>query len=275
VRQTFRTARGLAGWVTGTGPEVLLLHGGPGMTDYMDGMLPELGGYRVASFQQRGVAPSTLDGPYDVPTLRDDVLEVLDTLGWAAPAVIGHSWGGHLLLHVMVLAPERVGAALLVDPLGAVGDGGLAEMTPEVLTRLPDLERARIQELWAREDSGSATDEEVLEAMALGWPAYFSSLDKARPIPQTGHAPADETWASIKRAQPGLAARLAGCRVPTRFLHGDRDPLPLRATEDTAALFDAPVDVLPGVGHFPWLEERGLVRRGLAALLAPMKDQPS
>ena len=51
--QTFMTASGLAGWLTGRGREVLLLHGGPGMTDYM-ASLPELGGYRVASFQQRG-----------------------------------------------------------------------------------------------------------------------------------------------------------------------------------------------------------------------------
>ena len=45
------TPSGLAGWVTGRGWEVLLLHGGPGMTDYMASLLPELGGYRVASFQ--------------------------------------------------------------------------------------------------------------------------------------------------------------------------------------------------------------------------------
>ena len=56
VMQSFMTPSGLAGWVTGGGREVLLLHGGPGMTDYMAGLLPELEGYRVASFQQRGVA---------------------------------------------------------------------------------------------------------------------------------------------------------------------------------------------------------------------------
>ena len=33
---------------------MLLLHGGPGMTDYMGSLLPELDGYRVALFQQRG-----------------------------------------------------------------------------------------------------------------------------------------------------------------------------------------------------------------------------
>ena len=137
VRRRFTTASGLAGWVTGSGRAVLLVHGGPGMTDYMDSLLPALDGYRVASFQQRGVAPSTLAGPFDVPTLRGDVIDVLDTLGWEAPAMIGHSWGGHLLFHVMAVTPTRVGAVLAVDPLGGVGDGGLSAFQVERFRRLP------------------------------------------------------------------------------------------------------------------------------------------
>ena len=101
MKHPFTTSSGLAGWGTGLGPAVLLLHGGPGMTDYMESLLPELDGHRVTSVQQRGVAPSTLSGPFDVPTLRNDVIDVLDTLGWKAPAMFGHSWGGHLLLHLL------------------------------------------------------------------------------------------------------------------------------------------------------------------------------
>jgi len=111
VKRTFTTRRGLAGWVRGRGREVLLLHGGPGMTDYMQSLLPELDDFQVASFQQRGVAPSTLSGPFDVPTLRADAIEVLDTLNWESPVIIGHSWGGHLLLHLLAVTPTRVGAA--------------------------------------------------------------------------------------------------------------------------------------------------------------------
>ena len=151
------TPSGLAGWVSGRGREVLLLHGGPGMTDYMATLLPELGGYRVASFQQRGVAPSTLNGPFDVPTLRDDVIDVLDTLGWGAPAVIGHSWGGHLLLHVLAVAPSRVGAALVVDPLGVVGDGGYAAFEAELFRRLPVSTVARLTELEELDEKGPLT----------------------------------------------------------------------------------------------------------------------
>jgi proline iminopeptidase len=261
------TRRGLAGWVTGHGREVLLLHGGPGMTDYMASLLPELGGYRVASFQQRGVAPSTLNGPFDVPTLRDDVIDVLDTLGWETSTVIGHSWGGHLLLHVLAVAPSRVGAALVVDPLGVVGDGGYAAFEAELFRRLPVSTVARLKELEAFEEKRPLTTAEALEAMELAWPGYFSSLEKAQPIPQTGHAPSDQSWASIREQQPILAPLLPGCTVPTRFVHGELDPLPVSASTDAAELMGAPVDVLPGNGHFPWLEDPGCVRRSLDMLL--------
>src|SRR3954453_4737689 len=147
----FTTPRGLVGYVTGAGPAVLLLHGGPGMTDYMQSLLPELDGLQTASFQQRGVAPSTLAGPFDVSTLRDDVVDVLDSLGWEAPTMIGHSWGGHLLLHLLAVGPARVGAALLVSPLGAVGDGGLAAFQAELQRRLPKVTLARVNELEAIE----------------------------------------------------------------------------------------------------------------------------
>jgi pimeloyl-ACP methyl ester carboxylesterase len=268
VRHTFTTPSGLAGWVTGFGPALLLLHGGPGMTDYMESLLPELDGYRVASFQQRGVAPSTLSGPFDVPTLRNDVIDVLDTLGWEAPTMIGHSWGGHLLLHLLALTPTRVGAALAVDPLGGVGDGGVAAFEVELTHRLPEVTVARLTELDALEATRPLARDEVLEAMELAWPGYFSSLEVAQPIPQTGHAPSDESWASIRAELPALAELLRDCTVPTRFVHGALDPLPVTASTDTAELMGAAVDVLPGNGHFPWLEDPGSVRRSLDRLLA-------
>ena len=203
-----------------------------------------------------------------MPTLREDVIDVLDTLGWEAPAMIGHSWGGHLLLHLLAVTPTRVGAALAVDPLGAVGDGGVAAFEAELLRRLPEATVARLKELERVEATRALTQAEHLEAMEIAWPGYFSSLDAAQPIPQTDHAPSDESWASIRAELPALAERLRNCTVPTRFVHGALDPLPVTASTDIAELMGAAVDVLPGNGHFPWLEDPGCVRRSLDRLLA-------
>ncbi len=155
-----------------------------------------------------------------------------------------------------------------MDPLGAVGDGGLAAFEAELMRRLPEATVARLKELDAIEATRSLTQDEGLEAMEIAWPGYFSSLEVAQPIPQTGHAPSDESWASIRAELPALAELLRDCTVPTRFVHGALDPLPVTASTDTAELMGAPVDVLPGNGHFPWLEDPGCVRRSLDRLLA-------
>ena len=93
---------------------------------------------------------------------------------------------------------------------------------------------ARLTELGALEEKRPLTTAEVLEAMELAWPGYFSSLEVAHPIPQTGHAPSDQSWASIREQLPILALLLRGCTVPTRFVHGDLDPLPVSASTDAA-----------------------------------------
>lgn len=90
----------------------------------------------------------------------------------------------------------------------------------------------------------------------------------AQPIPQTGHASSAESWASIRAELPALADMIRDCTVPTRFVHGALDPLPVTASSDTAELMGAAVDVVPGSGHFPWLEDPGCVRRSLGRLLA-------
>jgi proline iminopeptidase len=108
------------GWVDGAGPPVLLLHGGPGLSyGYLDDLASEIGAsYQVAAFQQRGIAPSMLDGPYGVDTHLADVRAVLDTLGWSTAYVVGHSWGGHLALHVAAAMPERLIGVLASIRLG-------------------------------------------------------------------------------------------------------------------------------------------------------------
>ena len=53
----------LEGRLTGDGPPVLALHGGPGLGfEYLDDAVDEVAArYRVATFQQRGLSPSVIE----------------------------------------------------------------------------------------------------------------------------------------------------------------------------------------------------------------------
>ena len=161
----------LAGWVCGAGPRVLAVHGGPGLSfDYLDDVVAELaGGYEVATYQQRGLAPSTERGEFTVAEAVADVAAVLDGLGWETAYLVGHSWGGHLVFHAAVSIPGRLAGVLAVDPLGAVGDGGADEFGAAKLARLSEASRERVRVLDERDAAGESAHEDAQEAFALFW----------------------------------------------------------------------------------------------------------
>ncbi len=263
----------LRGSLTGAGDDVLLLHGGPAMHwSYLQPLVDELArGYRVAVYQQRGLPPSTAGAPYDVRTHVEDVVAVLDGLGWDRAAVAGHSWGGHLLLHLLAEHPERVVAALVVDTLGGVGDGGEEEFDAQMLRRTPARDRERVEYLERQAMEGRGSEDDLAESMRLLWPAYFADPAAAPPYPglQLAVAAYAETFASAHAELPGLAARLAGCAVPTLFVHGAGSPMPVSASNATAHAMGpaAVVQLLAGAGHFPWLECPGALRAALDGLM--------
>lgn len=262
----------LAGWVEGDGLPVLLLHGGPGLSyDYLDGMAADLGdGYLVASYQQRGLSPSSEDGPFRVADHVSDVRLVLDALGWERAVLLGHSWGGHLALHAAVALPERVGGVLAVDTFGAVGDGGSEEFEAAVLARTPEADRQRLAEIEALEERGEATAEHGLESLRLIWPAYFATREAAPPMPEIrlGGPCYLETMESASRELPALEAALPGITTPVGFLRGAGSPMPAAASTAAADRIEgAWVESLEGAGHFVWLDRPGCVRAAVDRLV--------
>ncbi|HZH24019.1 MAG TPA: alpha/beta hydrolase [Solirubrobacteraceae bacterium] len=263
----------VGGWVEGEGPPVLLLHGGPGLSfDHMEPVAVELRpGWRVASYQQRGLAPSTEAGPFSVEREIDDAVTVLDELGWQRAWVVGHSWGGHLLLHLARAVPERLHGGLAVDPLGGLGDGGSAAFEAEMLARLAPAARARLQELDERAMAGTGTEEEAVESVRLAWPAYFASPDDTLPfVAQRMSVPAYAgLWDSLVEELPRLEASLSAIQVPLGFLAGERSPMPheLAAGATAAAVPGAQLEVLADAGHYPWHERPGCVGAALRRLV--------
>ncbi len=84
--------------------------------DYLGDAVTELAArYQVATYQQRAIDPSTLDGEFTVAEAVADIAAVLDGLGWDDAYLMGHSWGGHLAFHAAVDLPARLTGVLSVD----------------------------------------------------------------------------------------------------------------------------------------------------------------
>lgn len=262
----------VSGWVDGAGTRVLLLHGGPGLSyEYLDDLAAEIGdGYQIAAFQQRGIAPSMLDGPYDVDTHLADVRAVLDALDWPTAYVVGHSWGGHLGFHLAVALSDRVSGVLCLDPLGAAGDGGSARFEAEMIARLPEEDRQRAKELDERELAGEGTEADGLEGMRLVWPAYHAAWDAAPPMPPISLSiPAYAGgFESLTARLPELEAALPSITVPLGVVAGAKSPMPVEeaARQSAAPIPGAWVEVVEDAGHFPWFEQPGCVRSALERL---------
>ena len=263
----------IGGLRAGNGPPVLLLHGGPGLGfDYLGDLAEELAYENdVAWYQQRGLAPSAVEGPYSVALDVEDARRVLDTLDWQKAYVVGHSWGGHLALHVAEAMPERLLGVLSVDPLGSVGDGRWPEFDEEIFRRTPQSVRERAREIDELSTAGAADDELALEGMRLVWSAYFADPENAPPMPdlRLASARSAEMLPSIFAELPALEAGLPGIRVPVGFVHGSRSPMPVAASTDAAERIPgAWVEVIDGAGHFVWVEAPGAVRASLRRLTA-------
>ncbi len=105
--------------VTGDGEPLLLVAGcGQPAAAWHLGLVPALAaaGYAVATFDNRGVEPSSSPpAPYSVDDMTDDALALLDHLGWRDPVrVAGHSLGGWIAETLVLNHPERVRSAALM-----------------------------------------------------------------------------------------------------------------------------------------------------------------
>lgn len=185
--------------------------------------------------------------------------------------MVGHSWGGHLAMHFAAQYHERVLGLVAVDPLGAVPDGGAADLgrIPNERT-LPD-QVARAAEIDERADAGEATAEEFLERLAIARSRYFSSPDKAPPMPALSISLDcfSQTFASIAEhfERRALEDSLPTVRAPAVFLLGADSPIPPEHGVASAALIPgARCIVEDGCGHFVWLEHPGSVRRALETI---------
>ena len=184
----------IAGSKAGSGPNVVLMHGGPGLSDYLatDPLRDELtSGYTVITFQQRGLAPSTTVGPFSVETHVDDAAAVLHAVAPEGAVVVGHSWGGYLVLHLAATRPELISGVVAVDGVGVLGDGGISDVSRLLDERLTPTARAtgRI---------GGTSDRQRSECRRR---ARSAVSHLGRPLRRSRHRPGDGSNEDVPRVQ--------------------------------------------------------------------------
>jgi proline iminopeptidase len=256
----------------GAGHPIVVVHGGPDFDHRY--FLPELDrlaeAFRLVYYDQRGRGRSA-DGvrPEDV-TLRSEV-EDLDRVrshfGLESIAVLGHSWGGVVAMEYAIRHPDRVSHLLLMDTAPASA-GDWRRLRESFAERRPAEDRAEMQAI-AATDAFQRGDLEAEAAyyrihfrMTLRQPDLLEALvarlrsDYTAEGVLLARAIEDRLYAETS-GSPGwdLFPPLRELEVPTLLLHGEYDFVPVElAARIAEAVSRARLSVLPGCGHFTYLE---------------------
>ncbi|MDX6480091.1 MAG: hypothetical protein QOG85_601 [Gaiellaceae bacterium] len=197
-------------WVdeAGSGPAVVLLHGGLGDSRLWDPVVPLLAErFRTIRTDLRFFGRST--GPAAPWSWEADVIGVLDGLGVERAAVVGLSLGGQLALDIALAHPDRVWALAHV----AAGVGGVST-------------GAYTEEQEARYEAAEA--ERDLDGMLAVDLEVWAPLGADETIAELWYATPDATGlpAGIAPLRPAVAARerLGELAVPTLVVTVSHDP---------------------------------------------------
>ena len=263
--------------VSGTGPPVVCLHGGPGLWDYLGPLAALLDDmFTIVRFDQRGCGRSTGGGPFTIEQAVHDLDQIRACLGFDRWAVAGHSWGAELAIRYAARHPERVTAVAYIAGVGAGNDFWGAYVV-ERDRRLGN-DRERLTALSARPASDRTPDEER-ERCLLQWRPDFSPTSAAaehalalwdtRPAGAAVNETANrELWADRATEDLHRAAGRVSC--PVTMLFGADDPRPWTASESLlAALPNARRIVFNCAGHAPWAERPADTRLLIIDALRP------
>lgn len=262
----------LVGHRGGDGPPALLLHGGAAVPDYLGDCAELLSGlFTTYRYTQRGTPPSDAGPPYSVEAHVQDALAVLDAFEVDRAWAIGHSWGGHLALQVLVARPDRLLGVICVDALGA--DGGIFPEYEQNLARgMTDDEIGFVRETQARRRAGEVSEADLVEVFRIVWPRFFlDAVNATAPPEHVGVEASIGTNRSLAEhfARGTLWKGLPSAKAPVLFVHGEHDPMPIRTAWETAALIDgARVEPVANAAHFPWVEQPAAFRRAVESFLA-------
>lgn len=242
----------------GAGPDVVVLHGGPGA--HHDYLLPQYDavadGRRLRYYDQRGGGRSPVgrDAPVGWREHVADLDALLDHWGIAPATVVGYSWGGLLALLHATEHPSRVARLALVAAAAATAEGRAAfERRFAARMRDPRIRAARraLQDSDLRERDPEAYRRRAFELSVAG---YFQDPERARELTTfrlTGRTQ-EAVWASLGNYD--LRDSLRRLAVPALVVHGLHDPNPVESSAEIARLLDGKLEVLADAGHAPHVE---------------------
>jgi proline iminopeptidase len=270
----------------GTGPPVIVLHGGPDFDHTY--LLPELDQLadicRLVYYDQRGrgrSADGVVASDVDIQSEIADLDMIREHIGAESVALLGHSWGGVLAMEYATRHSARISHLILVNTAPA----SAAEWTllrEHLAQRRPpgDLDAMaaiRATAAYAHGDPAAEVDyyrihfrnaicaadgsELIVHRLREHFTAAGVLLARAIEDRLYQETTQDADW--------DLVPKLNALSVPSLVVHGDRDLVPVAmATHVADAIPGTRLTVLADCGHFAYLERPDEVHRVIREFLS-------
>jgi pimeloyl-ACP methyl ester carboxylesterase len=244
-------------------PALCFLHGGAAHAHWFDRVTPALvDRFHVIALDQRGHGESQWAEPpaYATEDFTGDLLAVMDHLGWARMAVVGHSMGGHNAMTFAAWHPERVSALVIIDS------------RPTIPSERLEFMHARGRRLPRPYPSAEAAVQafRLLPRETFAEPAFLAHLARAGLVQRNGgwgwrFDPATHGARRPVDAWP-LLARI---QAPTLIARGGRSPiLPAEMAERLrAGIAGATLVTIPEAYHHLTLDRPGEFTTALSEFL--------
>jgi proline iminopeptidase len=279
----------------GSGPPLLILHGGPGGSH--DGFLPHLVPLarrnRLVFIDERGGGKSPkLENPaeYTVDNMVEDVEAVRKALRLGKINLLGHSCGGVLAQAYALKYQKNLSHLVLCSTFHSTKQ--MNEVFRTMKAKMPSDLRERIDKLEAAGLYGHGKDYEKnrypSEYMVAAWgEGYFPYLYQNRPDPNLDpNAFGNQAW-DVYREMWGshgefvidgnmtsveYADRLPSIKVPTLITVGDHDECdPSLSREMNALIQGSKLVVFPKSGHMTFVDQPRLFIEAVQSFLSAGK----
>jgi 3-oxoadipate enol-lactonase len=242
---------------TGSGPHVVLLHGGNLDSRMWDDQVPFLAeSFTVTRYDIRPYGRSALTekGFSSV----DDLAALMDFLGILKASLVGLSLGGRIAVDFALTHPTRVDKLVLMGP-GLTGFPFNAQ-DEAVLAMLAVAKKGDAKgamNLWLKHP---------MMAPAMARPAL---AERIRPIAMDNAKIWTHLAVGERVPNPPAIKRLDEIRAPTLVIVGERDVTDIQQIVKllAAGIRGARTEIVPGAAHMPNMEDAVLVNRLLGEFL--------
>jgi proline iminopeptidase len=284
----------------GNGPEVVVLHGGPG-NDFnylVDAVRPESDDYRFVLYDQRGSllspVPEREIKELTATTMVEDLDSLRIALGKQKLILLGHSWGTILALLYYQAHPEHVAGLVLTGsgpPQIPLGESFANFLGPMRSRQRAMRERSEVKEVLDAEGLGSKGPPDHFSAEQQSWKHRIEGLaavnvfhvERWRQVQGGGvyyNEAVDDAIGNSLPARWDIEPTLREHPVPITIVQGDHDFFDPSAStwRSLESSRDVQIVVIRDAGHYSWIDNPDAfaqaVRTGLSRIVQKASWHP-